>query len=159
MLYKRFEAYTAVKIQVEFYCVVTPNSVVVGHQRFGWSHLTLKMEAGWSSETLVSYHTASQPRRPRLESCRTIHNLFRLYKQISYFDTERCVHPYTVIIPVEFEIIFCPVVSLSTDKKTPSLSDMCMIVVHFFSQWPRSFVILTNTSFISSLKSSSKCFH
>jgi hypothetical protein len=44
-------------IQVEVFCVVTMYSVVVGYQRFrGPYHFTLKMEAIWTSETLVSYH-------------------------------------------------------------------------------------------------------
>jgi hypothetical protein len=36
------------------------------------SHFTLKLEATWSSEMLVSlphYYTASLPRRPRFEQC------------------------------------------------------------------------------------------
>jgi hypothetical protein len=44
-----FEIFTAVKIQVEVFLVVTPCSVVIGN-------FTLKMEVAWSSETLVSYH-------------------------------------------------------------------------------------------------------
>jgi len=44
---------------------MTPCSVVVGYQRFGRIcclelHVTLKMEAAWSSETLVSYHIISR---------------------------------------------------------------------------------------------------
>jgi len=54
----RFEVFMVLKIQVRVFQVVMPCSVVVGHQRFGrpcclcLSHLTLKMEAAWLSETL-----------------------------------------------------------------------------------------------------------
>jgi hypothetical protein len=33
--YQRFEVFSAVKFQVEVFCVVTPSNVVVGNQRFG----------------------------------------------------------------------------------------------------------------------------
>jgi len=35
LVYANFEVITAVKIHLEFLCVVTPCSVVVGHRRFG----------------------------------------------------------------------------------------------------------------------------
>jgi hypothetical protein len=44
--YGRFEAYTAVIIQIEVFWVVTPYSVLVEYQRFRDAlHFTLKMEA------------------------------------------------------------------------------------------------------------------
>jgi len=48
-----YDAFMAVIFQVQFFWVVTPCSVVVGPC---YSHLTLKVEAAWTSETLVSYH-------------------------------------------------------------------------------------------------------
>jgi len=63
----RFEVFTAVKIQVEFFWVVTLCSDAVGYQRFG-SHCTLKMDAAKSSETLVSYRVTTQRHNPELES-------------------------------------------------------------------------------------------
>jgi hypothetical protein len=57
--------FTAVKIQVEVFWVVTPCSVVVGYQCFRGPcclhlHFTIKMEAARSSETMVSYHNTTQ---------------------------------------------------------------------------------------------------
>jgi hypothetical protein len=49
-----FEAFAAVTLQVEV-CVVTSCSVVVGYHHFG-GPCCLKMEAAWTSDTLVSYH-------------------------------------------------------------------------------------------------------
>jgi len=57
----RSGVFTAVKIQVKVSCVVMVCSVVVGYQHSGGPcclHLhifRMKMEAGWSSETLGSY--------------------------------------------------------------------------------------------------------
>jgi hypothetical protein len=52
---ERFEAFTTVKIQVEFLWVETPFSDVVGYRRFRGPCFTQKMEALSTSETFVSY--------------------------------------------------------------------------------------------------------
>jgi len=73
-VFKGFDAFTAVKIQVEVFCVVTQCNVMVGYHHFrGPSCLHLQSEvdrAEWTSETLAvvlpQHYTASQPRRPRL---------------------------------------------------------------------------------------------
>jgi hypothetical protein len=51
-----------VKIQAEVFWVVTPCSVVVGYQRFGGPYCLylrsdVRIEAAWTSETLVFYNT------------------------------------------------------------------------------------------------------
>jgi hypothetical protein len=51
------------RYEIEVFCVVTPCSDVAGCQSFGGVrcvHFTLKMEAAWTSETLVPYHITTQ---------------------------------------------------------------------------------------------------
>jgi hypothetical protein len=66
----RYDVFTAVKIQVEVFWVVTPCCVVIAYQRFGGPCCLqlqgdAQMGAAWSSQQLVSYH--STPRRRNSE--------------------------------------------------------------------------------------------
>jgi len=50
--------------QVKVFWVVTPCSVVLGHQHFGGPcclqfYFTLKMKTAWPSKTMVSYHNTA----------------------------------------------------------------------------------------------------
>jgi hypothetical protein len=65
-----FEAFTAVMFQVKVLWVVTPCCVVVGYHRFRGLcclHLQgedLKLEAAWTSETMVSLHGVTNQKTP-----------------------------------------------------------------------------------------------
>jgi hypothetical protein len=65
----KFEAFTAVKIQVDVFWVVTSCSDVVGYQCFGTLCCLclqgeVKMEAEWSSEMVASYHIITRRHNP-----------------------------------------------------------------------------------------------
>jgi hypothetical protein len=58
----RFEVLMAVKIQVEVFWVVMPCNAVIGYQHsevHATSICGVKMEATWSSKTLVSYYNTT----------------------------------------------------------------------------------------------------
>jgi len=64
--------------------VVMPCSVVLGYRRFGRPccpqfQFTLKIEAGWSAETVVPHHINTRRYNP--EVCKYLHNAVRSQKQ------------------------------------------------------------------------------
>jgi hypothetical protein len=64
---QRFEDFTAVMFHVQVFWVVTPCSVSGGYRRFGDS-CCLHLQDPWNGGILPQHYTASQPRRPGLQT-------------------------------------------------------------------------------------------
>jgi len=84
-LHARFEVFTAVKIQVEVFWVVTPCSVVINIPKF---HRSLKMKEAWIPKTSVSYHNTRWHCNPEDLELTTVHYLTSIFVgNIQYLST------------------------------------------------------------------------
>jgi hypothetical protein len=119
---------------VVVFWVVTPCSAVVGYQRFRGPcclHFTLKMQAAWAFETLVTYHKhhSRESFKARDLSC-------PVFILISFFRTCICLSCHTITDSQKQHILdikdtFCPEFSIETDRAVQSNITTVMYDVYF----------------------------
>jgi hypothetical protein len=89
----RFEVHTAVKFEVEFFCVATPCSFVS------------MLKAARISETLVSYHITTQRHNPEMQAAWTSETV------VSYHNTTWRHNPGDIDFKVHITLTLKPILS------------------------------------------------